>query len=506
MSNLRVYKVLSLPKELVPNAIYLIAEQKSKTVQIVVANKAGDGVLQSINETHIRSMVRDELLLLPKRKNSYKNFNLFIILILLFTFFLMWYWFQIPKFSAYQVKAMPLVQTVVSSGQVETGLVTQVGSEITGVVRDVKVKEGDKASPKMTLLEFQSNELDAQVKAIENELNAFSQRTNQQLKIESEKAKIQLEQSQKAAARREKMYEHVMISDPKLREEIDKLAKTSHKNFLKQLDELRKIPNEALRKKLDELGMISDEESENTKLIADIAQKNYQISELRENSLTAGGFEELKLRVQLANLKAQAGQSLVRSEVSGTVLTRYVEPGDFIQAGKTLFTIVGDGNTEIKVQLSERNLGQIALNQSAMVIADAYPDRPFPAKINFISSRIDPQNATVEVRLNIDKPPYFLRQNMTVSVNIETGRRHKALVIPNDAFLPVMGNETTVVIVRDGKIKHQKVTLGLRGLSMSEVVAGLKENDQVLVNSSTPLEDGERIRVVKKEYPVVNYR
>lgn len=382
-----------------------------------------------------------------------------LALLILLIVFAVWRWLQGPKLAVYQVQAMPLIQTVVASGQVETVSRAQIGSEITGVVLERKVKEGDKVVPGDVLLVLKSDELAAQVRQVEIELKELSASKRPQAVVELNKAKVQYEQAKREAQR---------------------------------------------RKVLDEPGMLSVEEREKAIEAERVAKSNYEEAQLKANALAAGNIEELKLREKLAGLKAQLDKTVIRSEVSGTVLTRAVEPGDLVQPGKTLFTIALDGNTEIKVPLDERNLPRLALQQSAKVIADAYPDQVFPAKINFIAPSIDPQRGTVEVRLNVDSIPDFLRQDMTVSVNIETGKRDKALVVPNDAFSEVEGNKAEVVVVRDGKIQHQKITLGLRGLAMSEVLSGLKENDQVLVNAVLPLQDGDKVRVVMQEYPAMN--
>ena len=56
-------------------------------------------------------------------------------------------------------------------------------------------------------------------------------------------------------------------------------------------------------------------------------------------------------------------------------------------------------------------------------------------------------------------------------------------------------NNATVLVVRDGKIIHQNVTLGLRGLGMTEILSGLKSGDHVLTNASKNLADGTRVRL-----------
>jgi HlyD family secretion protein len=192
----------------------------------------------------------------------------------------------------------------------------------------------------------------------------------------------------------------------------------------------------------------------------------------------------------------------VRAQVAGTVLTRAVEPGNLVQPGRVLFTIALAGGTEIHVPFDERNLARLALQQEAMAITDAYPDRPFPVRISFIAPSIDPQRGTVEVRLAVDAVPDFLRQDMTVSVNVETGRREQALAVPNDALTDVQDDQARVLLLRDGRVQGQVVTLGLRGLAMTEVLSGLSPGDAVLADATALLADGARVRFTPRAAPV----
>ena len=231
------------------------------------------------------------------------------------------------------------------------------------------------------------------------------------------------------------------------------------------------------------------------------ARNNLENARLRANALSSGGVEEDLLRARIAALQAQLNKAQVRSKVSGTILTRNVEIGDLVQPGQSLFTIALDGKTEIRVPLDERNLSRLALQQPAVAIADAYPDKPFPVRISFIAPSIDPQRGTVEVRLSVDPVPDFLRQDMTVSVNIETDQRAKALVIPNDALANVEEDSAEVLLLRDGKTQRQAVKLGLRGLSASEVLSGLSAGDEILVDATVSLADGKRVRTALQAAP-----
>lgn len=372
-----------------------------------------------------------------------------IILLVLVVSFATYRWWQGPLLPSYEVVSSPLIQTVVASGRVEKVSRTQIGSEITGVVLERLVQEGDRVSRGDVLLVLKSDEISAQVRQAEAELKELATTRRPQAEVDLANAKVQLEQAQR----------------------------------------------EALRRRNTELGILSAEEREKSIEAERLARNNLESARLKVASLAPDKVEETKLRERLAALQAQLAKTKIRAEVSGIILTRNVEPGDLVQPSQTLFTIALDGATEIRVPFDERNLPLLALQQKAAVIADAYPDQPFPAHINFIAPSIDAQRGTVDVRLTVDPVPDFLRQDMTVSVNVETNQRERTLVIPNDALSSISGNKAMVILVRDRKIQRHPITLGLRGLVMSEVVAGLKEGDHVLTDAESVLKDGTRVRI-----------
>lgn len=378
----------------------------------------------------------------------YKPWIMIILLVLLVSF-ATYRWWQGPLLPSYEVVSSPLIQTVVASGRVEKVSRTQIGSEITGVVLERLVQEGDRVSRGDVLLVLKSDEISAQVRQAEAELKELATTRRPQAEVDLANAKVQLEQAQR----------------------------------------------EAVRRRNTELGILSAEEREKSIEAEKLARNNLESARLKVASLARDKVEETKLREQLAALQAQLAKTKIRAEVSGIILTRNVEPGDLVQPSQTLFTIALDGATEIRVPFDERNLPLLALQQKAAVITDAYPDQPFPAHINFIAPSIDAQRGTVDVRLTVDPVPDFLRQDMTVSVNVETNKRERTLVIPNDALSSISGNKAMVILVRDRKIQRHPITLGLRGLVMSEVVAGLKEGDHVLTDAESVLKDGTRVRI-----------
>ena len=376
-----------------------------------------------------------------------------VLVIVAFVLFRHW---QGPRLAAYEVTARPLVQTVVATGRVVSVSRAQVGSQISGVVVERRVREGDRVDAGDVLAVLRPDDQQAAVREAEAALAQLRQGTRPQAQAALRDAQARLAQASRETQRRRILLQKQLIARETLEQSVE--AETAAR--------------------------------------AAVAQ-----AEAAAGVLGPGAPSETVARERLVAARAMLEKTLIRAQVAGTVLTRNAEPGDVVQPGKVLFEIARAGDTEVLVPLDEKNLGAVALGQTALCIADAFPDRPFKATVAFIAPSVDPQRGTVELRLNVAPVPKELRQDMTVSVNVETGRRERALVIPNDALTGAAAGEATAWVVRGGKAVRTRVRLGLRGLTASEVTAGVKAGDIVLADASTSLADGQRVRVDKQKAP-----
>jgi HlyD family secretion protein len=361
-----------------------------------------------------------------------------------------WWWWRGPALPAYELAVMPLQQTVVASGRVAAVSRAQVGAEMTGVVLERRVREGDRVAPGDVMLVLRPDELAAQVRQAEVALQQLETATRPHAELALTRAETTLLQARREAER---------------------------------------------RRDLTARGLLSREALEQAEEAETLAQNGAATARVAAAAVAPGGTEEAVLRARLASLQAQLARTTVRSEVAGTVLTRDVEPGDLVQPGKVLFTVARDGETEIRVPLDEKNLAFLALGQPAVVLADAYPGRPFDARLRFLAPRVDPERGTVEAHLSVAQAPDFLREDMTVSVSILTGRRDSALALPNDALAAVQGARAQVVRVSEGRLQRVAVELGLRGTAFSEVTTGLAAGDRILVDPGVALAEGTRVRI-----------
>lgn len=144
--------------------------------------------------------------------------------------------------------------------------------------------------------------------------------------------------------------------------------------------------------------------------------------------------------------------------------------------------------------MDERFLEQLQLGQPAWVVADAFAGQRFAARVLSIAPAVDAQRGAIEVKFSIEQTPAFLREDMTLSVEVETARRERTLVLPQAALRgPAGGDQASVLVLQDGRAQVRNVRLGLRTLDAVEVLGGLKEGDTVLRGNAT-LQEGQRVR------------
>jgi len=148
------------------------------------------------------------------------------------------------------------------------------------------------------------------------------------------------------------------------------------------------------------------------------------------------------------------------------------------------------------VQIDEKNLQLLTTGQKALASADAYPEQRLSALLVYINPGVDVQRGSVEVKLDVPEPPVYLRQDMTVSVDIQVARRSQAVLVASDALRDTDLANPWVLKIEGRHARRQPVRLGLRGGGFSEVLEGLRPGDLVLPAKTTDIHDGSRLRAV----------
>ncbi|MGA7801121.1 MAG: efflux RND transporter periplasmic adaptor subunit [Gammaproteobacteria bacterium] len=217
-------------------------------------------------------------------------------------------------------------------------------------------------------------------------------------------------------------------------------------------------------------------------------------------------------RAKVASAKAQIqrdqtnlGYTVIRSPVSGVVVSRSIDIGQTVAASfqtPTLFQIAQDlTRMQIDTSMAEADVGGVKVGQEVNFTVDAYPDRTFQGTVRQI--RLNPtiqQNVvTYDVVVNVSNPEGILLPGMTAYVTVIIDRRDDVLRVPNAAlrFRPRGGaealpdrkepNRRTLYRVQDNKLLAVPVTIGIANNQYTDIVSGdLKAGDHVVVEDLSP--------------------
>ena len=360
-----------------------------------------------------------------------------------------------PQVDVVTLSTAPLVRTLQFSARVATTSRVSVGATLTGRVADVAVREGDAVRQGDVLLRLETDE--AQAALAQAQANA-------------QQAQARL--AGLRGAGRTQAQAQLAQADATLRAAERELARTQQlvaSGFISEarLDDARRAVAVA-RAQRDGAGAQAQAVGERG---AELAQAEAQLQQVRA-------------AVQAA--QARLAQTVVHAPTDGRVLLRKVEPGQIVQPGSALLSLALAGPTELVAQVDERFLDQLQPGQAASVVADAFPAQPFAAQLRSLAPAVDAQRGSVEVKLAPRQaPPDFLREDMTLSVEVRTGERPAALALPLTALRsPAPGAPDSVWVLADGRVQARPVRLGLRTLEAAEVLDGLAEGTAVIVGSA----------------------
>ena len=232
-------------------------------------------------------------------------------------------------------------------------------------------------------------------------------------------------------------------------------------------------------------------------------------------ALEASRAQVALAEAQMARDQTNLGYSVIRSPVTGVVVSREVDIGQTVAASlqtPTLFKIAQDlAKMQIDSSYAEADIGNLKIGQQATFRVDAFPSRVFQGVVRQV--RLNPttqQNVvTYDVVIAVDNPEQILMPGMTAYVNILVAQRKGALLVPNAAlrFRPVDagprnekpqesrkegkgkpdGQNGTVYVLGNGQPRPVRISVGITDNRMTELVGGdLKEGDAVIVEDRQP--------------------
>jgi len=373
-------------------------------------------------------------------------------------------WYVGPKIDVDIALRTDLVKSVVASGHVETPFRVEIASQITAMVAEVLVEEGQSVVAGQRLVLLVSRELEASLVLATAAVAQADARMRQLRELTLPAAQETLKQANATLANAETAFARA------------KSLAASGYGTRATLDAAMKDRN--------------------------VAQAQMRTAELQVFTSAPGGSDYAMAQTQLGQSEASANAAKARLDYAtilaprdGVLIARNVERGTVVAPGKELLILAPTGSTQIVVQIDEKNLGLLEAGQKALVSADAYPNRHFEAVLTFINPSIDINRASVEVKLTVAEPPPYLRQDMTVSVDIEVARSADTIVVPARSVRDAQGKAPWVLAVAGGSAVARTVRVGLRSADEVEILEGVATGDH-LVPASAAIVAGQRLRAV----------
>jgi RND family efflux transporter MFP subunit len=188
----------------------------------------------------------------------------------------------------------------------------------------------------------------------------------------------------------------------------------------------------------------------------------------------------------------------VTAPIAGVVTEIRSRVGSTVAPTAAILTLIPP-ELEIVVQADEGLLGQLQPGQVANVSVEAYPKDAFSGTVKGIAPVLDPRTRSVAVQVEISDPQGKLKPGMFTQLGIQTGTRQAALIVPRDAVLrvgaidPTAPPQNIVYTVNESRVRRTIVALGVSDGKNVEILQGLSEGVDVVLNPRADFLDGELI-------------
>jgi membrane fusion protein, multidrug efflux system len=215
-----------------------------------------------------------------------------------------------------------------------------------------------------------------------------------------------------------------------------------------------------------------------------LGQKASSQSELERAEATSRSTE-----AQLALLKVRLDRTVVRAPFGGVAGERHVSLGDYVTTSTALLTVQTVSPQRAVFQVPERYADQLKVGQQVTFRVAALPGREFTGRVDFVDPLVQLPGRPITVKAVVPNSRRELQAGMFIEVRLATAVRPHAVIIAEDAVLPIQGSNF-VWVVQGGKAIRRQVELGVRTPGLVEVRSGVESGEQVVVGGQERLAEG----------------
>jgi membrane fusion protein (multidrug efflux system) len=244
----------------------------------------------------------------------------------------------------------------------------------------------------------------------------------------------------------------------------------------------------------------------------DLAKSDYERKErlFADGAVTRSSLDQAKnqylsldsayrtAQARIAQLRERADKTNITSPLTGVVAQLLVEPGEFVGPGTPLAVIEDMEEVLVVVEVPDRDVVRLRPLQVVEATTDAYPGRVFQGVIERVGSVANPVTRSFEIEARVGNPEGEMRSGMITTIRILLDKR-RCLVVPASALLDEREGEARVLLVSGGTARSVEVGIGSRQDRDVELVQGLAEGDEVVVNGHDQVRDGQPVSTYRED-------
>lgn len=239
------------------------------------------------------------------------------------------------------------------------------------------------------------------------------------------------------------------------------------------------------------------------------------VSGYGQNSVQYAVAAAQKAKILNDQNQQQVGFTRIVAPFDGTIqsvatqasdATRTIQIGDAVTAGESLFTIAQGDRYVVQAQVDEQDIINIKVGQAANVTGEDFPNQTIPGHVTYISpiavKSTDTSNTAKQIltTISLDRSPSFLKDGMTVDVDIVTQNVPRAIAVPSIAITK-MGKTSSVFVVANGKAEKRTVTTGASNDAQTVVTSGLKPGDVIIADRADGVLPGSYVTPMPQASP-----
>jgi HlyD family secretion protein len=355
-----------------------------------------------------------------------------------------------------KVERTDITKSVVATGKITPITKVEIKSKASGIVKKLYVDSGDRVKQGQVLEELDRIEIEAEVNSAQAQLLS-SQANLKSAQADEKRAEVDAQG----------------VDIPTLQRAYQRAQDMSKDGVVSQatLDDAQRGYIMAVNKR-------------------DVARAQLTVNKAK---VTQAQAQVEKDQASLKQFEEQLSYTTIVAPIDGVVLSRDVEVGDAVSSilvlgsGATLVMTIGDtSEVYVKGKVDESDIGHVYLGQPARIRVETFKDKTFTGHVTKIAPMgVEKDNVTTfEVRVSINNPGGELKAEMTANAEIILDEHHDVLTVPESALLYDKDKKASVDIpypsAKDG-MKKVPVTIGISNGVKTEVVAGLKQGDQVVL-------------------------